>query len=169
MTFQYGWQNIFLSAMVLLALGLMFYSVTQFIRLKILHHTNESITWLIVASFALIILFACVLYLTLTEVVDISHLINVSVCLLSALFVWFAARTGKVVSVDLTKSAALEHYSATHDDLTGLPNLNYFNEQLGLVLQDANKQGYEVALLLIDLNRFKLINETLGYFVGVDL
>ncbi len=166
MTLQYGWQNIVLSVVILLAIGLMLYSIVQLFRFKSLQQENRNLTWLIILSFALIILFVCNLYICLSHTVEFSHLIYVGICLISALFVWFAARAGKVISIDLTKSAALEHYSATHDDLTGLPNLTYFNEQLGLVLKNAKEERYEVALLLIDLNRFKLINETLGYFVG---
>ena len=142
------------------------YSITQLLRFKNLQQANKNITWLIITSFALIPTFIYLLYSTLNQTIEFTHLVNVSICMLSALFIWFAARAGNEISTDLTKSVALEHYTATHDDLTGLPNLNYFNEQLELVLKDAKNEGYEVALLLIDLNRFKLINETLGYFVG---
>lgn len=86
--------------------------------------------------------------------------------IISAVYIYSITTLSRNLSRDVFKSAAIEHYYATHDDLTGLPNLAYFNDQLELILNDAAENEYEVALMLIDLNRFKLINETIGYFAG---
>lgn len=55
---------------------------------------------------------------------------------------------------------------AHHDALTGLPNRLLFDERLKLSLEQANRHHERVALLFIDLDRFKNINDSLGHHVG---
>ena len=59
---------------------------------------------------------------------------------------------------------ALEH-QATHDPLTGLPNRTAFMRHLGSLLAKS-QQGQRIALLMLDLSRFKEVNDTLGHDVG---
>jgi diguanylate cyclase (GGDEF)-like protein len=56
--------------------------------------------------------------------------------------------------------------SAHYDSLTGLPNRKRFFENLGTALQAATERGHCLALLLIDLDRFKLVNDTQGHSAG---
>ena len=53
-----------------------------------------------------------------------------------------------------------------YDSLTGLPNRNLFKEQLSHALTRAGRSGEVLAVLSLDLNRFKRVNETLGYKLG---
>lgn len=55
---------------------------------------------------------------------------------------------------------------ANHDALTTLPNRANFNETLTLALDKAKRQGHGMAVVFIDLDRFKMINDTLGHAVG---
>ncbi|MGH1460873.1 MAG: EAL domain-containing protein [Neptuniibacter sp.] len=55
---------------------------------------------------------------------------------------------------------------ATHDPLTKIANRNLFNENFNLLLQEASQQGASVALLFMDLDDFKDVNDTLGHPVG---
>ena len=59
----------------------------------------------------------------------------------------------------------LEH-RAMHDALTDLPNRTLLAQRLGQALSRAQRSGGSVALMLIDLDRFKAVNDTLGHLFG---
>lgn len=62
----------------------------------------------------------------------------------------------------------IEHnkYLALHDELTGLPNRRLFLDRLALSLERARRMGSKAALLVIDLNHFKQVNDKLGHHTG---
>jgi diguanylate cyclase (GGDEF)-like protein/PAS domain S-box-containing protein len=76
-----------------------------------------------------------------------------------------------VTNLDVTETKA-EHdrvvWAATHDAVTGLPNRTYFRTELESALATAAAQGGVVSMLLIDLDRFKHINDLLGHQAGDD-
>jgi diguanylate cyclase (GGDEF)-like protein/PAS domain S-box-containing protein len=57
-------------------------------------------------------------------------------------------------------------YVATHDTLTGLPNRYMFNQRFAHALNSAQRYRKTMALLFLDLDRFKFINDTLGHPFG---
>jgi len=65
-------------------------------------------------------------------------------------------------------NAALQH-QATHDALTGLPNRLLFIDRLGREIAHAERDGHLFAVLVVDLDRFKIINDTLGHGPGDQL
>jgi diguanylate cyclase (GGDEF)-like protein/PAS domain S-box-containing protein len=73
------------------------------------------------------------------------------------------------VSMDITERKAAEeriHHLAHHDALTGLPNRVLFEERLQVSIQQAHRTGSKVAVLFIDLDRFKNINDSMGHHIG---
>ncbi len=60
-------------------------------------------------------------------------------------------------------------YLANYDALTGLANRRLFKERLALAIAGAEAKGHSMALLFMDLDRFKRINDTLGHSAGDEL
>jgi diguanylate cyclase (GGDEF)-like protein len=65
-----------------------------------------------------------------------------------------------------TKADRRIEYLASHDSLTGLPNRDMFNRLLDSAIEAAWRQQRQFALLFIDLDRFKIINDSLGHEAG---
>ena len=57
-------------------------------------------------------------------------------------------------------------YSAEHDFLTGLPNRMFLNDRVGQAISLAKRNGKKVAVLFLDLDGFKHINDLLGHAIG---
>lgn len=77
---------------------------------------------------------------------------------------------GAVHDISSQKEAACAAQHLAHfDRLTGLPNRRYFTERLESAVAAASRGGNKGALLFIDLDQFKQVNDTLGYSVGDSL
>ncbi|MBP9780248.1 EAL domain-containing protein, partial [Candidatus Gracilibacteria bacterium] len=60
-------------------------------------------------------------------------------------------------------------YMANHDALTGLPNRNFFLERFKLAISHAQRSKKQIALMFLDLDNFKDINDTIGHDIGDEL
>jgi len=73
--------------------------------------------------------------------------------------------TGKDITEQMATRDRLQHMSH-HDVLTGLPNRLLFNDRLDQAISRARRNSKYVAVILLDMDRFKNINETLGFETG---
>ena len=74
-----------------------------------------------------------------------------------------------LTSRDVTERMRAEErvqYLANYDVLTGLPNRSLMQDRLTQTIANAHRNRLRVALMHIDLDRFKVVNETLGHYVG---
>ncbi len=67
---------------------------------------------------------------------------------------------------DRKQAEARAHYVAHHDALTGLPNRLLMQDRLHQAITQARRSGGQVALMFIDLDRFKLVNDSFGHMMG---
>jgi diguanylate cyclase (GGDEF)-like protein len=79
---------------------------------------------------------------------------------------------GYFVSADVSRARALNHelaWQASHDALTGLINRRHFERKLGQALEDAQLDASRHALMFLDLDQFKVVNDTSGHTAGDEL
>jgi diguanylate cyclase (GGDEF)-like protein len=70
---------------------------------------------------------------------------------------------------DITEHKKIEHklkFQAHHDLLTGLPNRAWFNKQLDITLEQSKRSKQPMAVIFLDLDNFKNVNDTLGHSIG---
>ena len=73
---------------------------------------------------------------------------------------------------DITEQKETEsriEHMAHHDTLTGLPNRILFKERFNQAMSLANRNNHQLALIFVDLDRFKIVNDSLGHSVGDSL
>jgi diguanylate cyclase (GGDEF)-like protein/PAS domain S-box-containing protein len=64
------------------------------------------------------------------------------------------------------RAEQIVEFHAFHDALTGLPNRTLFRDRLGHAIAEIRRRGSSLAVLFIDLDRFKLVNDTYGHLTG---
>ena len=88
---------------------------------------------------------------------------------------WFGWVAGRIRAIsdrlrvrnsELQQAIGQIQAMATHDEVTGLHNRAFFVESLAHALAQSERFGHGVALFFIDVDRFKLINDTLGHAIG---
>jgi diguanylate cyclase (GGDEF)-like protein len=88
------------------------------------------------------------------------------------LMLWIGRRSDRILREQEAQRAADEErirYQAYHDLLTGLPNRASFGEHLDEAIRRSKRFGWSVALMFLDLDRFKRVNDSLGHDAGDQL
>lgn len=98
--------------------------------------------------------------------------ICVEVEIAGILFNFGNKRSIQLVARDITDKKSyqvqLDHL-AHHDSLTDLPNRLLFSDRLNQRLADSRRYGQSMAVIFVDLDRFKMVNDTLGHSIGDSL
>ncbi|MBI5938021.1 MAG: EAL domain-containing protein [Betaproteobacteria bacterium] len=81
-------------------------------------------------------------------------------------FVLIVMRKSASTVGEIKRIAALERHRAMHDDLTDLPNRVSIRDHIRKAVQQAGMAEQQVAVLVMDVDRFKEINDTLGHHIG---
>ena len=107
---------------------------------------------------------ACLASVALLVAAGLTHVPAVAVCLAGAALLAAMARTG--LTLRELRLFAETRRQATTDELTGLPNRRWFDRRLTEAIAEARLTGRSLALMVIDLDHFKELNDTLGHHAG---
>ena len=94
------------------------------------------------------------------------HILRSKVAFFVELFRKTAQLTTMAAELERTRAEADLRHQALHDGLTGLPNRVLLNERLQVTLRGSGSDAAPCALLLLDLDRFKEVNDALGHQAG---
>lgn len=83
-----------------------------------------------------------------------------------SIFVFLVTKMSLLSIQDVNRIAALERHHALHDDLTNLPNRTLLYERVNHAINIAKRSVTSMVVLIMDLNQFKEVNDTLGHHCG---
>ncbi len=153
-------------ALVLIGVALLAYSLKP--TAELCREPDQGPGWRVLYFLVMFFIagYLAFVWYTWPDPVALTELIVALILFGGGCFVVIVTRMSRL-SIDHVKQiAALERHNALHDNLTGLPNRNLLYQRLHAALDAAHAQQHSVAVLLMDLDRFKEVNDTLGHHVG---
>ncbi|KAA9023908.1 putative bifunctional diguanylate cyclase/phosphodiesterase [Niallia endozanthoxylica] len=104
----------------------------------------------------------------LNPLTTIAAALTSTISIITAILIWLLMP--KLLSIPSTEELEKANkeilYLAQYDTLTGLTNRNYFNIQMEQAITEAKENRQQLAVMFIDLDRFKMINDTYGHRIG---
>ena len=105
-------------------------------------------------------------YMLLTDTVTLNEFIVSLILFGGGVFFMLTVRMNYHSIQNEKQKVDMERHRGMHDDLTDLPNRKYLYEKIGHAILNAKRNKSTVAILLMDLDQFKEINDTLGHHYG---
>jgi len=96
---------------------------------------------------------------------NVMPFLGVALCAF-ALLTWLVLRYMRRTEATIAAGEDQMRHLALHDGLSGLPNRTFFGERLADLMEEVRRTGHMAAVLSIDLDRFKEVNDTLGHLIG---
>lgn len=124
-------------------------------------------SWCAMASLIVLFVLGYLGYLTVVanEHSAVTDLIVPGIFFFGACFVWFSTYIALQTALDVMRISVLEHEILT-DPLTGIYNRRFLEQRLAEEISKARRYGFELSILLFDLDHFKRINDEYGHQVG---
>lgn len=104
-----------------------------------------------------------------TSPVGTADLVVSCIFFMGGLFVATVTRMSSLSMQYVEHVAAVEKHHARHDALTGLPNRVLLMERIALAIENRRQEHRAFSIMIMDLNRFKEVNDTLGHHFGDQL
>jgi diguanylate cyclase (GGDEF)-like protein len=155
-----------LSILLLIGAQLIFLSIIPSVKIC---RTDNRFGWRALLVLTILFLFAYVsfLFLLIYKVsIEKTDIIVTFILLGGGGFVFLVIRLALASITQAHELAKKEKYKGLHDPLTGLPNRKYLSININETIELSKKTNNTFAVLIIDLDRFKEINDTLGHDIG---